>query len=209
MNPLKVKILKKTNEKLEFEVKGLTPALAGELRRIMISEIPTMAIEWVDFHKNDSVLWDEITANRLGLIPLVFDPKFYNMKDECDCSDKGCAKCQVTLVLKSKGPCIVYSGDLKSSDKKVKPLYDKIPITELMENQELEFESFAQLGLGKNHAKWQGAVVGYEVDEKSNDTYRFNVESACGLSAEEIVLKSFEVLNEKLEDFSNDLGRLK
>jgi len=205
---LKVKILKKTKDRLEFEVKELTTALAGELRRIMISEIPTMAIEWVDFHKNDSVLWDEIIASRLGLIPLTFDPKFYNFKDDCKCSGKGCSHCQATLVLKKKGPCVVYSGDLKSSDKKVSPLYDNIPITELMEEQELEFEAIAQLGLGKGHAKWQGAVVGYEFSEK-DDAYTFIVESVCGLSAEEIVLKSFDVLNEKLKDFTSDLGRLK
>ncbi|MBC8487647.1 MAG: DNA-directed RNA polymerase subunit D [Bacteroidetes bacterium] len=202
-------MLKKSKERIEFEVEELTPALAGELRRIMISEIPTMAIEWVDFHKNDSVLWDEIIASRLGLIPLVHDTKFYNMKDGCKCDGKGCAHCEVKLVLKKKGPCTAYSGDLKSSDKTVKPIYDKIPITELMENQELEFEATAQLGLGKEHAKWQGAVVGYDVSGKNNDKYTFVVESACGLSAKEIVNMSFGILQEKLKDFTSDLGRLK
>ena len=203
---MKVNILKKTNEIVDFEVEGLTPALAAELRRIMLSEIPTMAIEWVDFHKNDSVLWDEIIAHRLGLIPLVFDPKLYNMKDECECSGKGCSRCQVVLVLKKKGPCVVYSGDLVSSDKNIRPVYDKIPIVELMENQELEFEAIAQLGLGKEHAKWQGAIVGYEVSGKK---YKFHVETACGLTAEEIIMGSFDILKEKLKDFTTDLSRLK
>jgi len=209
VNVLKVNMLKKSKERIEFEIEGLTPALAGELRRIMISEIPTMAIEWVDFHKNDSVLWDEMIANRLGLIPLVFDPKLYNMKDTCKCGGKSCGQCQVTLVLKKKGPCTVYSEDLKSSDKNVKPVYDKIPITELAEGQELEFEATAQLGLGKKHAKWQGAIVGYEISGAKNDKFTFVVESACGLSAEDVVKKSFEFLQEKLKDFTIDVGRLK
>jgi len=202
-------MLKKSKERIEFEIEGLTTALAGELRRIMLSEIPTMAIEWVDFHKNDSVIWNEIVANRLGLIPLVFDPKFYNMKDGCKCGGKGCTHCQVMLALKKKGPCMVYSEDLKSSDKNVKPVYAKIPIAELMEGQKLEFEATAQLGLGKEHAKWQGAVVGYEISGAKKDKFTFIVESACGLSAEDVVKKSFEVLQEKLKDFSKDLGRLK
>jgi DNA-directed RNA polymerase subunit D len=149
------------DEKVSFLVEGIDPAFAGELRRIMMTEIPTLAIEWVDFVKNDSVLWDEIIASRLGLIPLVFDPKFYNLKEECKCGGKGCTHCQVTLTLKKVGPCIVYSGDLVSSDKNVRPLYDKIPIVELMEGQELEFEAIAQLGIGKEHAKWQASIVGY------------------------------------------------
>jgi DNA-directed RNA polymerase subunit D len=158
---LKVKILDSSGEKISFLVEDIDHALAGELRRIMMTEIPTLAIEWVDFVKNDSVLWDEIIASRLGLIPLVFNPKFYNLKEECKCGGKGCAHCQVTLTLKKVGPCIVYSGDLVSSDKNVKPLYDKIPIVELMEGQELEFEAIAQLGVGKEHAKWQASIVGF------------------------------------------------
>lgn len=209
MNLLKVNVLKKTKDKLEFEVKGITPALAGELRRIMISEVPTMAVEWVDFIKNDSVLWDEIIASRLGLIPLTYNQKTYNLKEDCKCSGKGCSNCQVTLVLKKKGPCMVYSEDLKTSDENVKPVYDKICIIELLENQELEFEAIAQLGLGKGHAKWQSAIVGYEITGDKEDTYNFAVESVCGLSAEEIVLRSFDILKQKLKDFSNDLGELK
>jgi len=202
-------MLKKSKEKIEFEVEGITTALAGELRRIMISEIPTMAIEWVDFHKNDSVLWDEIIASRLGLIPLIFDSKFYNMKDACKCSGKGCAHCQVMLAFKKKGQCMAYSEDLKSSDKNIKPVYDKIPIVELSEGQELEFEATAQLGLGKKHAKWQGAVVGYEISGDKNDKFTFIVESVCGLSAEEIVKNSLEILKIKMDDFTTDVERLK
>jgi len=81
---LEVKILKKNNEKIKFVIGGIDSALAGELRRIMMSEIPTLAIEWVDFVKNNSVLWDEIIASRLGLIPLFFRPKSYkSKKDSC------------------------------------------------------------------------------------------------------------------------------
>ncbi|MEM5793083.1 MAG: DNA-directed RNA polymerase subunit D [Candidatus Aenigmatarchaeota archaeon] len=203
---MKVDILRKSDEIIEFEIEGLTSGLAAELRRIMLSEIPTMAIEWVDFHKNDSVLWDEIIANRLGLIPLVFDPKLYSMKEDCKCSGKGCSNCQVTLVLKKKGPCIVYSGDLVSSDKNVKPVFDRIPIVELKDGQELEFEATAELGRGKDHAKWQGAIVGYEASEKK---YKFYVETACGLKAEDIVKISFEVLKNKLNEFTEDLTKLK
>ncbi len=121
-----------------------------------------MAIATVDFVKNDSAMADEVMANRLGQMPLTFKPKSYNITEDCGCKGKGCSNCQVELVLKKKGPGLVCSGDIKSSDKDVQPVFDKIPITELFNaGDEVEFTAVARLGIGRKHAKWQGAVVGY------------------------------------------------
>lgn len=158
---MKIQILDKTTSSITFLVEGIRSDLAGEMRRVMLSEIPTMAIEWVDFKKNDSALQDEIIANRLGQVPLTYDKEAYSLPEECKCGGKGCSRCQVKLTLKKEGPCVVYSGDLKIRDKNVNPVFDKIPIVKLYENQELEFLATAQLGRGKDHMKWQGAVVGY------------------------------------------------
>ena len=119
---MKVDLLNKTDSEIQFSVEGVKPSFASALRRIMVSEVPTMAIEWVDFKQNSSALPDEVVANRLGLVPLTFD-KGYNVNEECTtCKGKGCNNCQVKLTLKKKGPAVVYSGDLKSTAKDVKPL---------------------------------------------------------------------------------------
>lgn len=159
---MEIQILEKNDSKIKFLLNGVKASFAGALRRVMISETPTMAIEWVDFKKNDSVMPDEVLANRLGQIPLTYDRKAYNLMSECKCDGKGCSRCQVKISLKKKGPGAAYSEDLKSTDKSVKPGIDKIPIVELFEDQELQFVATAQLGLGKEHAKWKGAVVGYK-----------------------------------------------
>ncbi|MDI6798478.1 MAG: DNA-directed RNA polymerase subunit D [Candidatus Aenigmarchaeota archaeon] len=159
---MKIQILSKTDSEISFLVEGINAEFANALRRIMMSEIPTMAIEWVDFKKNDSALTDEVLANRLGQIPLTFDKRAYNLPEECKCGGKGCKRCQTELVLKKKGPCRVYSGDLRSRDRDVMPVFDKIPIVDLFEEQELELEAIAQLGIGRTHAKWQAVVVGYK-----------------------------------------------
>lgn len=160
---MQVEVLNKSKSEIQFLVQGIKSSFASALRRTMMTEIPTMAIEYVDFKKNDSALNDEIVSNRLGLIPLTFDRDAYNVNQDCsNCKGKGCSRCQVKLVLKKKGPGMAYSGDLKSDSKDVKPVFDDIPIVELFNDQEMQFEAIAQLGFGKVHMKWQGAVVGYQ-----------------------------------------------
>jgi len=204
---MKVEILNQNKQEIKFSVKEINAPFANELRRIMMSEVPTMAVEWVDFKKNDSAIPDELMANRIGQIPLTFDKKAYNFHETCEnCKGKGCSRCQVELVLKKKGPAVVYSGDMKSKAKDVQPVFDKIPIVELFEGEELQFEAIAQLGIGRKHAKWQAAVVGYKYE---GDSFIFNVESVCGLAPEEIVMHATDELEEKANNFGKLLGKLK
>jgi len=200
---IKVEILEKTKDTIKFSVEGVGPSFANALRRIMISEIPTMAIEWVDFKKNDSAMYDEILAHRLGLIPLKYDKKAYKLPEECREASVKDSQCYAKLTLKKRGPCVVYSGDLKSEDENVKPVFDKIPIVELLDGQELELIAYARLGYGKEHIKWQGAVVGYSINE--NGKIVFEVETCSGLSPEEIVVGATEIFEEKLKEFKKQI----
>jgi DNA-directed RNA polymerase subunit D len=159
---MKLQVLNKRGDTLVFVLDGATPAFANALRRIMISEVPTLAVEWVDFHKNNSVLFDEIIAHRLGLIPLVFDPARFNLKDACKCGGKGCPLCEVVFALEKTGPAIVHSGDLKPSNRAVKPTSPNFPVVELLKNQSIKFEARAILGTGRQHAKWQAANASYQ-----------------------------------------------
>ena len=60
------------NERFEasFSLIGVDAAIANAFRRILIAEVPTLAIEYVFIHNNTSVIQDEVLAQRLGLIPL-------------------------------------------------------------------------------------------------------------------------------------------
>lgn len=188
---MKVKLIQNDEKtgKLSFILKDITSAYANTLRRLVIEEVPTMAIEEVEFRKNNSILYDEIIAHRLGLIPLTTDLKTYVLPSECKCKGEGCARCQVKLVLKAKGPCVVYAEDLKSKDPAVKPVYPKIPIVKLLKGQALELEAIAVLGQGKEHTKWKPGHIYY----KQKPLIEIGNCDACGKCIEVCPKKVFEL----------------
>ena len=65
---------------MEFDMIGIDASIANSFRRILLSEVPTMAIEKVHVFNNTSVIQDEVLAHRLGLIPLKANPKLFNFK---------------------------------------------------------------------------------------------------------------------------------
>jgi len=158
---MKIKIIDKSDQKLTFLLEETTPQFANAIRRISMVEVPNLAINVVNFNKNDSVLYDEIISHRLAMIPLVFNPKDFNYKDVCDCEGNGCSLCEVVFAINKKGPGKVYSKDMKSSNASVKPFHDNILITELDEGQVLKLTAAANLGTGRDHAKFNAAISFY------------------------------------------------
>ena len=64
-----------TNKPLDcsFSLVGIDASVANAFRRILLAEVPTLAIEDVFVFNNTSVIQDEVLAHRLGLIPLKGD----------------------------------------------------------------------------------------------------------------------------------------
>ena len=158
---MNVDLISKDGNKLIFEIKGVTTAFANSLRRAAMDEVPVMAIEDVEFEKNNSVLYDEMIAHRLGLVPLTTDLKSYNLPEKCTCKGAGCAKCQLKCSLKARAAGLVLSSDIKTKDPKVKPVYGDIPVVKLLKGQDLELEATAVLGKGKVHSKWSPCIAAY------------------------------------------------
>ncbi len=159
---MQISTIEKKGNKISFLIKKPDLAFINSLRRLIIDEVPTMAIEDVEFRKNDSVLYDEMVALRLGLIPLYTDLKSYNLPEKCTCNGEGCAKCQCEFSLKTKAAGNIDASKMKSKDPKVVPVYDAMPITRLINNQELEFVAKACLGRGKVHAKWSPGLAWFK-----------------------------------------------
>lgn len=57
---------------------GYDVSFANAIRRILLAEVPTMAIEKVELYNNTTVMHDEFLGHRLGLIPIKVDPNFFD-----------------------------------------------------------------------------------------------------------------------------------
>ena len=163
---MKIEVKEQDENSMTFIVRDVEVPFVNAIRRIAMMKVPKLAIEDVFIVKNDSAMFDEVLAHRLGLTPLVSDLESIEglvMPEDCDCdSEKGeyCPRCSVSFSLRETGPKTVYSKDLKScGDSKIKPVYDTIPLLKLKENEDVDLEAVAKLGIGKDHAKWVPTTV--------------------------------------------------
>jgi len=208
-----VEVVEKSDERIVVRFNNIPRQYVNSLRRLAISEVPTLAIDDVVILENSSVMHDEAVAHRLGLMPLRTDPGRFVMPHECDCkSTLGCSKCRVLLVLDSEAnekTLVVTSGQMVSEDELVKPVSKDIPIVVLAPNQKLKFEAYARLGIGKDHAKWQPTAAAVVKDGKDESEIILVIESNGALTAGEIVTVAAEQLASKVKSFKQLVSSLK
>lgn len=167
-----IEIMELTDDKIKFLLYNTDLSVANTLRRVMIAEVPTLAIDMVEIIENTSPLHDEFVAHRLALIPLVSSMvSQFNFHYECDCdNEKGfCSNCSIQFRLNVKctsDKMNVTSKDLVPiSDEKnlnVVPVHygdDSILLAKLGKNQELNLIATARKGIGKEHAKYIPVAV--------------------------------------------------
>jgi DNA-directed RNA polymerase subunit D len=216
-----IKIQEQGKDKLKLSfVTDMSTTIANAIRRSAL-EIPIMAIDEVEIIKNDSALYDEMVAHRIGLIPIKTEKTIKETK----------------FKLKEIGPKTVYSADIKPDTE----TGYKIPIVILDNEQELEIIANARLGKGIEHIKYSPGLVYFKhnidpevldfvyVDEngkvsydeeemdvkklteeqknkikkiKEADELIFTIESWGQIPAKDIFLRAIEALDENLEELS-------
>jgi DNA-directed RNA polymerase subunit D len=205
-NDYEVEFIDLDDREARFIVRGLTPAFANGIRRAIIADVQTLAVDEVRVVENSSVLFDEILGLRLGLVPLTTPEDFREGE-------------VATLSLDVEGPATAYSGDLESTDPDVQPADENIPLIQLKEGQRVELQADAMLDTGNEHAKHQGGVaVGYRhlqtvavlgdkgefADEESRALRGVIEEQAAEHVADEYDAENGDIV--PTEQFDNDLS---
>ncbi|KAI0061967.1 hypothetical protein BV25DRAFT_1826267 [Artomyces pyxidatus] len=176
---LQVKVKRLSNRSIEFDLVGVDASIANALRRILIAEVPVVAIEYVYSWNNTSVMVDEVFAHRLGLIPLNVDPALIEMKesptDQATDRNTIVFKLNVTCTRRPDAPRdsvdpskLFFNSEVLSSDlvwepqgeqedvfaKPPGPTNPNIVLVKLRPGQEINMEMHAVKGVGKDHAKF-------------------------------------------------------
>ncbi|KAG8463444.1 hypothetical protein KFE25_004955 [Diacronema lutheri] len=163
-----------TADEMVFDVVGIDAPIANALRRILLVEVPTMAIEKVWVLTNTSIIQDEVLAHRLGLIPIRADPARFEERGDSESNESNTlcfrltAKCthnadKSTDAEPYTGARVLSSqltwvpqGDQAAgfAAEPPRPVHDDILIAKLRPGQEIEVECWCEKGVGKTHAKW-------------------------------------------------------
>lgn len=166
-----------------FDLVHIDTLIANAFRRIMIAEVPLVAVEKVFMFQNTSVIQDEVLAHRIGLIPLQVDPDTLQWVDKTLPEQEQYTE-ENTIVLSLDVTCTknphapkgctdpkelyrnayVYARDLKFDPKgdqmqkyanaPVVPCDPDILIAKLRPGQEISLLAHCVLGVGSDHAKF-------------------------------------------------------
>ncbi|XP_054715003.1 DNA-directed RNA polymerases I and III subunit RPAC1-like [Uloborus diversus] len=186
---LKMKIIEIDKEKyeMEFDIIGIGAPIANAIRRILIAEIPTMAIDKIHMFNNTAVIPDEVLTHRIGMVPIKVDPRLFEYKDSTEDPEKGTEEDTIQFELKvkcSRKPNIpkdssvpddkafnhakVYSRDLKfvpinDNQKKmygnIRPVHEDILLAVMKPGHEIDLKAFCYKNVGREHAKFSPVVV--------------------------------------------------
>eukprot|EP01121_Diplochlamys_sp_Union-15-3_P020782 TRINITY_DN8204_c0_g1_i1.p1 TRINITY_DN8204_c0_g1~~TRINITY_DN8204_c0_g1_i1.p1 ORF type:complete len:384 (-),score=69.21 TRINITY_DN8204_c0_g1_i1:53-1168(-) len=172
---LVIEIKEMNNEDMVFDLIGVDAPIANAFRRIMIAEIPTMAIDRVDIKVNTSILPDEVLAHRIGLIPIKVNPADYEYRAKGeDPSYENCIQFGLKAECKRKeGSKNTDDESSKYIDSRVtsgmlqyrttetsdvedppRPVHDDILITKLRPGQAVHLMCYCFKGIGRDHAKF-------------------------------------------------------
>jgi len=168
---LKVCVVGMNSLDIEFDLVGYDPAIANALRRILLSDIPSMAIEKVYMYQNTSIMQDEVLAHRLGLLPLTADPRLFTYPPADWTPETGTDKdtLEFSLVVKctsSTDPSKKYNNEhvltkhMQWVPRGGQRMRDPgcaekdILINKLRPGHEMEVKMFAVKGTGRDHAKF-------------------------------------------------------
>ncbi|KAK3285408.1 hypothetical protein CYMTET_6991 [Cymbomonas tetramitiformis] len=134
----RIDIKRMDSEVMEFDMIGVDASIANAFRRILIADVPTMAIEKVFIANNSSIMQDEVLAHRLGLIPLRVDAKKFDYRTEDEAATE-----QNTIVFRLKMKCSRLADGRLENDAVLSEHLEWLPAgSELPEDSDSKFTHY-------------------------------------------------------------------
>ena len=95
--------MEQKDDELVFELIGCDTSFANALRRILLAEVPTVALESIYMWNNTSIIHDEVLSHRLGLVPLNVDARLFDeMEEGEDATDRNTVVFQLKVACPAK-----------------------------------------------------------------------------------------------------------
>lgn len=145
-----IKKISENNAALKVVISGIDTALLNGLRRSIMNAVPTYAAETIAVYENSSIMPDEMLSHRIGLLPIRVPEKKTKKGDS------------IKFALEKEGPVTIYSGDISSISGDAEIVDKQVPLIKLKKGQRVKLEIEAIAGTGKEHAKWQPALITYK-----------------------------------------------
>ena len=116
---MEIEVKSQSDNEIVFIIRDAEVPFVNAIRRCAMVNVPKIAIEDVNIIRNDSAMFNEVLAHRLGLTPLVSD--LDALEGLSLPEDDGWEEYSngITFRLDEVGPKVVYSKDLISSDSKL------------------------------------------------------------------------------------------
>lgn len=221
---MSVKIKKNEPNELKVQIKKTDSVFLNTLRRIMISEIPSLAIDRIHIETNTSCFHDEFLAHRIGLLPILSEKDIFSIPKQEDCNcNSGCPQCNFEFLLEKENTedslLGVYSSDfvpisnINTSFKLVSfhNSENGILLCKLAKGEKIKLKCIAIKGTGKEHAKWSPVCTVSYMPEKlpqsskqrtteqdNNQNFIMTIETNGSFTASDIFEKSLTLLKQKI-----------
>lgn len=216
LDKMELRVVNKDNNFLEIDILNVPVPIVNTLRRILINEIPIIAIDKVTIFNNTGIMSDENLCHRIGLIPLLIndhrDTKYIlNVKNE------------------GKSPIEIFSNDFQihcNYEIVGNGMVPDIYLTKLAPKQEIYLECIPNIGTGKMHAKWSPVcpatyrflpyigdkifrnlkVSNFEGKEvMRNENHIIFTINTHVIDPFDLLERSFDVLNEKCDNLKKNI----
>lgn len=197
------KIVESYDNYLRVRIEGNDFRLMNSLRKIILSDIPSMAITSVYIAENTSSLVDEVLGNRIGLLYLFANDTDFGEFIENDYYDEhNSIQFSIDVMYSPKKNYVMSSDLIWVPQEKQQKYLTTIPrvvssdvlLCKLAPGQQVKLEAYATKGIGRIHAKFNVVSSCYYKKEENSNSFLFTLEIENGMDPELILKRGIQIL---------------